>query len=627
VPWLPCRLRPAGLAPLALILALLAGAPATATAGDAPSSVQDLAYGEVLFHFYGRDYFQALTRLLAAEERREFAAHGEEARLLHGGLALSYGQHQQAGAIFRDVLDAGAERDVRNRAWWYLAKLYYQRGYAQQARDALRRIEPPTAEATEAQRRLLGSLIELDASAPAQALALLDGWRGGRELRVYADYNRGVAAIRAGDAETGERILERLGQSRPEDAVGWVLRDRANLALGMRRLQAAEDLDALEYFRRIRLQGPLSTRGLLGAGWAASRAGEYEQALGPWRELQGRSAVDPAVQEALLAVPFIYGQLGAFGQAAQQYERAIAVYDSEQARLDAAIATVREGALIRALLSPQGADSQAGWFRQLRTLPQTPATRYLPELLASHDFQEGYKNLRDIEYLRANLTAWDTAIEAFEQMLQTRREAYEARAPAAQAALAQVDLPALEARRDALRTRLLRIERAGDALALASDGQRDAWDRLQTVERRLPLLEGEERERAQEKFRLLRGSLIWELHAEFVPRVWTARKGVRQLDQALEESRTRVLALERALRESLTRFEGYDARIEGLRTQIPGLLERSREMGLAHRRHLEALAVARLQAQKERIDVYLIQARFSLAQMYDRAAQDQRAAR
>ena len=36
--------------------------------GLAPHTVQDLAYGDVLFYFYQDDYFDSITRLLAARQ-------------------------------------------------------------------------------------------------------------------------------------------------------------------------------------------------------------------------------------------------------------------------------------------------------------------------------------------------------------------------------------------------------------------------------------------------------------------------------------------------------------------------------------------------------------------------------
>jgi hypothetical protein len=66
--------------------------------------IQDLHYGEVLFHFYQDDEFTALTHLLAAREVGRVEHHSADAELLLGGLYLSYGQHTKAGEIFDRLL-------------------------------------------------------------------------------------------------------------------------------------------------------------------------------------------------------------------------------------------------------------------------------------------------------------------------------------------------------------------------------------------------------------------------------------------------------------------------------------------------------------------------------------------
>jgi tetratricopeptide (TPR) repeat protein len=103
----------------------LAIAAATALAQDKgtlkPVRIKDLSYGEVLFYFYQDDYFGALTRLLAAEDLKRIAHHEADAELLRGGLYLSLGNHNEAGAIFERLLKDQVSPGVRNRAWYYLA--------------------------------------------------------------------------------------------------------------------------------------------------------------------------------------------------------------------------------------------------------------------------------------------------------------------------------------------------------------------------------------------------------------------------------------------------------------------------------------------------------------------------
>ena len=107
----------------AVALALPALGAAGARADDEGVVVQDLAYGEVLFEFFQEDYFSALTRLLAAQQRGELEHHGPEAELMLGGLYLSYGQHRLAGEIFERVLER-AEGKVSTEATARIWKQY-----------------------------------------------------------------------------------------------------------------------------------------------------------------------------------------------------------------------------------------------------------------------------------------------------------------------------------------------------------------------------------------------------------------------------------------------------------------------------------------------------------------------
>ena len=87
--------------------------------GLAPHTVQDLAYGDVLFYFYQDDYFDSITRLLAARQLGRIPHTLEESELLLGGLYLSLGEHVEAGRIFEALLKKNTSEFVRNRAWFY----------------------------------------------------------------------------------------------------------------------------------------------------------------------------------------------------------------------------------------------------------------------------------------------------------------------------------------------------------------------------------------------------------------------------------------------------------------------------------------------------------------------------
>ena len=106
-----------------------------------PTSIEDPHYGEVLFYFYQEDFFPAIVRLLAAQEQAQFDDHAEQAELLLGGLYLSYGHHLRAAEIFERMLADNVAPDIRDRTWFFLAKIWYQRGYHDKAQEALSSIE------------------------------------------------------------------------------------------------------------------------------------------------------------------------------------------------------------------------------------------------------------------------------------------------------------------------------------------------------------------------------------------------------------------------------------------------------------------------------------------------------
>src|SRR5436190_23984910 len=142
---------------LRLSLALgCAAALATSVAhGREPREVKDPHYGEVLFHFYQQNYFSALTTLMTAQHFERLPHHNDEAELLRGGMLLSYGLHRQAGDIFQALIDAGAPPPVRDRAWFYLAKIRHQRGYLAEAEESMSRIQGRLPGDLEDERRVL----------------------------------------------------------------------------------------------------------------------------------------------------------------------------------------------------------------------------------------------------------------------------------------------------------------------------------------------------------------------------------------------------------------------------------------------------------------------------------------
>jgi tetratricopeptide (TPR) repeat protein len=606
----------------ALVGAALAAAALHARADDdLPKVVRDLAYGEVLFHYFKDDHFSALTRLLAGLERDELPSHARDADILLGALYLSYGQHRLAGQVFEQVLAGSVEPELHDRAWFFLAKIWRQRGYLAEAEAALARIGEELPEELEAERRMLEAEVLMDQQRFDAALAVLESWKKPSDQWVgFAKYNVGVALVRLGRTEEGARVLAEVGQLDIENPALAPLRDKANVALGYAWLQGGRPAEAKPSLQRVRLDGPYSNKALLGVGWADAELGDYEAALRPWIELGGRDLLDSAVQESLLAVPYAFAQLGADRQAADYYTAAIDAFNEELLRLDTSIIAIETGQLIDDLLAREPADG-SGWFWHLEELPETAETRYLYELMATNRFQESLKTYRDLKYLHDNLDRWVGSLDTFDSILQTRQRAYEERLPAIDASLARIDLDQMARQRVELESRLLEIERAQDAVALGTPAQQEAWRTLTEMEPDLARVGNDERaEELRRKQRFFKGLLLWELRRDFPARLWAEQKSLRELDRELKEARRRHHEVSSARDTWPQQFASLTGRIAALTPRVEALRATARGTLEQQRAFVQGIAVEELQAQRERVNTYLTQARFALASVYDRAA-------
>ena len=590
--------------------------------GLPPRDVKDLAYGDVLFYFYQDDYFDAITRLLAARELGRVPNTQGEAELLLGGLYLSLGQHVEAGRIFEALLDANVGEGVRNKAWFYLGKVWYQRGYLAESERALRQVSDNIQPRVSAERYMLLAQLMLRQQRYDDAIATLNSWHGAPDWTAYAQFNLGVALVRTGRLADALPHLDQVGRLNTVDEELLALRDRANLALGFSLLQAQRAAEARPYLERIRLDGPSSSKALLAAGWADSAQGHFKRALVPWLALRKKNLLDSAVQESYLTVPYAYNQLGATGQAAENYTSAIESFDAEIKRIDAAIQDIRGGSLLDRLL---GDDKKSAltWYWQLKTLPDAPESRYLYQLLAKNEFQEGLKNYRELSFMTRNIDDWRANVAVFDDILDTQQAAQRERAPKADAVLAATDLGAFTRKRVAFESRLNQIEKSGDVAALGTAEEQATWARLKLIEEYLAQhADDPSLAQMRDKHRLLKGVMYWRLSQSFKARLWEQRHSLSELDTALAETQKRSVAVQQAQAGAPGGTRVFAGRVAEMRARMETLQGRLAAASKRQNEYLQVLAIRELEAQKQRIGTYQIQARYELAAIYDKASSD-----
>ncbi len=371
-------------------------------------------------------------------------------------------------------LSANAPPAVAAQAALMLAEWHAQQGKRAESWQALQQASrqlPPHLHA-----RQLALRVQLDEEMAASLLS--DEQLAVGEVALAA-FNRIADQPHAGS----RKLLERLGGlSMPhDDELGWAVRDQVNLGLGFEYLRHRRPQQASHMFARVRATGPYSAAGRLGLGWAqispdggsaqgvtqaatagaqelgeilrprgeqdtalarrstpfrtahgqarGARADDLNLALQAWVDLVGGDPLNPAVQEAMVAIPYALTHLGAYADAHGRLQFAERELSSLQKRLleslDAAPSRAWTQALL-ALADETTADTPlAGpsWWRQARL----PEFFYMQHVLADPGLSQTLQqcqHLREARRLLQSLHHADTTAapqsEKLLQKLQTR---------------------------------------------------------------------------------------------------------------------------------------------------------------------------------------------------------------
>jgi predicted nucleic acid-binding Zn-ribbon protein len=614
---------------LALLLCGVLAFPVSfAARAPARDALRDLHFGEGLYQAYQDEHFAAIARLdtelgqyygLDEPGLDTLHFHINQAEFSVGDLELNYRMHLRAGRAMRAVLEGNVEPVVRNEAAYRLARLHFQKDQPGDALTALERIQGKVPEKIRDDLAFLRGNVYLAVGRFGEAAQIFRALQSTKGYEGYAAYNLGIAELRAGREQDALQSLARAGQAGGSDPAALAIRDKANLVLGGRLLDAKQPQLARQYLERVRLNGPFSAQALLASGWADASAERYDRALVPWSLLVERHPTDKAVQEALLAVPYAYGRLNIHGKAALGYGRALEAFGAELERLHASARSVREGKFLAALTRGE-LKQDPNWVIRLRELPESPETYYLMELMASHDFQESLKNYLDLEALRRHCDTWEANLDAWEDLIARRRAYYEPLLPELDRQFRALDsqMRLRVEQRDRLdkRIKAMRVAPRPDLLATAEE--RVYRIALEEIEKR----HGRDPAVAERIARLL-GVLAYRIHTGYDRRLTDAWKHLEQLDAVIEALRRQYTAYVRTRQAAAQSYQGYDATLQRLRTRIQAAREQSKMLTARQGHLLEAMALGELEQRITRLEEYQVKARFALADSYDRAVKAQ----
>ncbi len=616
---------------------LLAAGPALA-GNDKPAGNEktvghekdDLFFDEAFFHAYQGQYFEAIQRLDTELEQYHRLDDPEldtlhnnigEAEFSVGDFELDYRMHYKAGRAIKRVLEGAVDESVRNEAAFRLARIHFQKDQLDDALQALGRIQGTVPAKIKDDVEFLRANIYMATDRPNDAIEVLNHLQNDPSLAGFVAYNLGIALLQAGKKQEAVEQLDKAGSLPANDAAGLAIRDKSNLVLGSLLFESGNFERAKQALDRVRLEGPFSNEALLRSGWADTSANQFDRALVPWNILADREPTDVAVQEALLAVPHTYASLKLYGRAALSYGHALELYSSQIEKVDASINSIKEGRFLKALIREESREDQT-WVIRLRNQPGAPETYYLMALMASHDFQTALHNYLDLEDLRSKLNGFQTSLSAFDDIIRLRKQNYDPLLPEIDAKFRELD--------SRMRVRLQQRKNFDERLHamltaprpdyLATTDERIASERIALIEKQLGNSDTPESLALRHRLARLRGVLTWRVETEYQQRLTAAFDHLKELNTQVDALNQRYESFVRTRQAATHSYVGYDAQIARLRERIGGALKHVDILMARQGEMIENVAINQLEARRQRLVAQQIQARFGVADSYDRAS-------
>jgi tetratricopeptide (TPR) repeat protein len=618
---------------LSLVLAMAASPVLAGDDKPAKNAKDDLFFDEAFYHAYQGQYFEAIQRLdtelgqyhgLDEPGLDTLHYHINEAEFSVGDFELDYRMHYRAGRAIKRVLEGAVDDAVRNEAAFRLARIHFQKDQLEDALQALGRIQGTVPAKIKNDVEFLRANIYMATDRPSDAIEVLNQLQNDPSLAGFVAYNLGIALLQAGKQQEAVEQLDKAGRLPGDDPAALAIRDKSNLVLGSLLFEMHNFERAKQALDRVRLQGPFSNEALLRAGWSDTSANQFDRALVPWNMLADREPTDVAVQEALLAVPHTYASLKLYGRAALTYGRALEQYSNQIEKIDASINSIKEGRFLKALIREESREDQT-WVIRLRSLPGAPETYYLMALMASHDFQTALQNYLDLEDLRSKLMSYQTSLEAFDDVIRLRKKNYDPLLPEIDARFRELD--------SRMRVRLQQRKNFDERLHamltaprpdyLATADERIASERIALIEKKLGNSDSPESIALRQRAARLRGILTWRVETEYPKRLTAAFEHLKELNTQVEALNQRYEAFVRARQAATHSYVGYDEQIARLRERVGKALQHVENLKARQGQMIENVAINQLEARRERLVTQQIQARFGIADSYDRAARAQ----
>lgn len=367
----------------------------------------ELEYGTVLFDYYQQDYFNALIEFeynVALANRVATSDHGQ---VLKGGMLLSYGVPDAAQNIFHRLLKQSERETVRNRAWYYLAKLFYNKSDTNNAIKALSQVKGDIPSDIHLLYHYLATLVQINGNHLGSAQKSVDKISQDTPFFPYLKFNMAIGQLRNGNLDQAVADLEKVTQYAGQSEEFSVLADRAKHGLSQLAIQTGHYPQAWLYLQGIRTTGLYSNRALLTYAWSSIKLKRFNDAIPALEILNSRPISIPEVQEAKVLLSHLYEQEGSPRKALKANLLAEKQFKKGLEQIDEARQIIGRRDVPREFINNlESIVDQSDWYSSRPSVNYHTLTPFLIDLMASHAFNETLRELADLYAIHDNLTYW-----------------------------------------------------------------------------------------------------------------------------------------------------------------------------------------------------------------------------
>lgn len=409
---------------MALIVTSLSFMPlqsALARAVTTQAMPAELAYKNLLFHYYQNDFFTTATLALVQEPSGDYGQKQYEKQRVLAASWLALGVPDEAE---KQLLRPKNQRtwlpDIDNDLVLALADARAQRNQGIAMEKTLLHLSPVLSARQQDKKNHLLAVYYFNQAQYPQSFHAFKQISVHYPLYPYMQYNLALSQLKAKKEQDAERSLNNSFSQPATSDEALELRDRIAVTLGQFYLNRQHADKAREVFRNVRLQGTQANAALLGLGWSHLQLGQPESALQVWLELANKNASDPLVQHALLLIPAQYETLHAQQQALKGYQQALKRYNEQLKSLDQTRVYLSHHDWLDELTPQAQIDSPKEYSHAVNSadlrLPDTGAA-YLYQRFASNDFHQAYLRYRQTEELKRALLTEHTRLLACDEII------------------------------------------------------------------------------------------------------------------------------------------------------------------------------------------------------------------